>query len=118
MKDEFVTQRLKRLEKYIYGLKAAKSLNMLSYDERQIVLDITQNISLARSQVDFSFADEDVIAQRKGFRLAVEQLQAVIDGILEAGGRDLIDTVDITQLTVNAEICIDQLNNQVLGSRG
>lgn len=108
--NEFVTQRLKRLERYIYGLPAAKGLNTLSYDDRQVVMKVTQHIALARSQVDFSFADEDVIAQRKGFNLAITQLKTVIEGILEAGGKDLIDVVDMTQLTVNAEVCIDQLS--------
>lgn len=109
-KDEFVTQRLKRLERYINGLPAAKGLNTLSYDDRQIIMKVTQHIALARSQVDYSFADEDAQAQRKGFSLAITQLETVIEAILEAGGKDLIDIVDITQLTVNAEVCIDQLS--------
>jgi hypothetical protein len=108
--QESLSSLIKRLEKYVYNLTAVRQQNTLSRAERNIVQDITQNISLARAQTEFSQGDEDIIARIKGFRLAIEELRAVIDGILLASNHDLVSIIEVTQLTAMAEVCIDRVN--------
>jgi len=106
---ESLSSLIKRLEKYVYNLTAVRRQNTLTRTERNIVQDITQNISLARAQTEFSQGDEDVEARIKGFRLSLEQLGEVIDGILLASNHDMVSVIEVTQLTALAEVCKDRI---------
>jgi hypothetical protein len=104
-----LTQIIRKLEKYVYNLPAVRSQNTLTRQQRDIIQSVAQNVSLARSQTEFSLGDEDELAQRAGLKLASEQLQEVIAGILLASQHDIVSVIEVTQLTANAEMCIDRL---------
>lgn len=103
------SQLLKKLEKYIYALKPARNLNKLIGPQREKMLLMTRNVSLAKAQVEYSLADEAQAARRQGLELAIEQLDNTIQAILAASMLDLIDTVDVAQLTSMAEMAIEQI---------
>lgn len=109
--QESLSSLIKRLEKYVYNLTAVRHQNTLTRTQRNIVQGITQNITLARAQTEFSQGDEDETARVKGFWLAIEQLRAVIDGILEASNHDLVSVIEVTQLTALAEVCCDRIQS-------
>jgi hypothetical protein len=112
-KQESLSQLIRRLEKYVFNLPAVRAQNTLTRQQRDIVQVIAQNISLARAQTEFSLGDEDEAARLAGFKLATEQLQAVIDGILLASQQDIVNVIEVTQLSSMAEICIDRLESLV-----
>lgn len=111
--QESLSSLIRRLEKYVYNLMAVRQQNTLTRAQRNIVQGITQNVSLARAQTEFSQGDEDEEARIKGFRLATDQLREVIDGILEASNHDLVSVIEITQLTALAEVCSDRIQSLV-----
>jgi hypothetical protein len=106
---EPLNKLVRRLEMYIFNLVPVRNLNTLSRDERKLIQTVTQNISLARGQIEFSLGDEDFDARKKGFMLAHEQLEAVNEGILGASMRGLIDTIEVSQLSAMTELCIDRI---------
>lgn len=108
--DADLVKTLKSLDKYLHNLKPVRRLNTLTRVQRELVQSITASVNLARGQVEFSVADEDAEAQIKGFKLAIEQLSVVREGILEASMHDLVDAVDVAQLTAMCDHCIDKLN--------
>jgi hypothetical protein len=106
---ESLPSLIRRLEKYVYNLPAVRAQNTLTRTERDIVQSIAQNISLARTQTEFSLGDEDPQARKKGFALAIEQLREVIEGILTASTHEIVSVIEVTQLTAIAEVCIDRI---------
>lgn len=104
-----LTQYLKRLEKLINNLKPVRALNTLPSEQRELMISVRNNSALARAQVEYSLADEDDEAARKGLMLAIEQLTGVQEGLLAAGMHDLLDAADISQFTSLTGLCIDRL---------
>lgn len=106
--EQSLIQPVKRLEKLIGNLRPVRELNTLSRDQSELMMSVRDNSTLARAQVEYSLADEDDAAARKGLELAMEQLEAVQEGLLAAGMYDLLDAADISQFTSLTSLCIDR----------
>lgn len=102
MAVESIPQTLRRLERYIYNLPAARSLNTLKRDARDAVLDLRDNISNARST--FTEMDEDdVLASIKATELSIDYLKRVEQSILKVSSYDLLGAVDVAELSALTE---------------
>ena len=111
--DTALIKTLRQLGKYLYNLKSVRQRNTLGKVQREIVQSLVANVDLARAQVEFSATDEDAVAQQKGLMLAVEQLEAVKQGILDASMYDLVDVVDVAQLSAMTELCLEKLKGVI-----
>jgi len=101
--------QLKKLEKYIYNLKAARQLNTLSRAPREAMMALRNDVSNARIQVEGYQNSDDTHEQAGLLVRAQELLAAVQEDILQVGGYDLIDAVDVAQLSAMNELIIERL---------
>lgn len=109
MEDRSLTQYLRRLERLIYNIKPVRELNTLTKQQQEIVIAVRDNINLARVQVEFSLADKSTKARYEGLRLAIGQLEIVNKGVIAAGTEGLLSSVDVSQLSAMANLCVDRI---------
>lgn len=109
MQQETPTQLVRKLELYIGQLPSVRQRNAFAGEQRKVLIAVMQHVALAREQIAFSLADEDADARNDGLHLAVEQLRNTIGSILAASMHNLIDAVEVSQLTAIAELCIDRI---------
>lgn len=108
-KESSPSQSLKKLEKYIYNLKAARQLNTLNTAPREAMIALRNDVSNARIQVDGYQKSEDTREQIELLGRALELLEQVREGILTASQYDLVDTVDVAQLSAMNEQIMERL---------
>jgi hypothetical protein len=109
MGGEPLDKTIRKLEKYVYNLSPVRSRNALTKPARETVDGLTKNVSLAKAQVEFSLGDEDEEARAQGFRLSIEQLEAVQEYLNQAGSLGLIDTIELVHLSSLASVCQDRI---------
>jgi len=109
MESQSPAAQLKKLEKYIYNLKAARHLNTLSTAPREAMIALRNDVSNARIQVDAYQNNEDSRMQAELLARAVELLEQVRAGILMASSYDLVDVVDVAQLSAMTELIIERI---------
>jgi len=101
--EESITASLKRLERYIHNLQAARSLNTLKRDAREAVLKLRDSISAARvAQADAENEDDarEIILATE---FSIKQLQIVEQSILDVSSYDLLSAADVAELTALTE---------------
>jgi hypothetical protein len=103
------SQQVKRLEKYIYNLKAARELNMLSVAPREAMIALRTNVTAARTRTEDYFNADDTREQVTALEQSLEYLEAVRQGILQASTYDLLDAVDVAHLAALTEQIIERL---------
>jgi len=109
MEEESLSKQAKKLEKYIYSLKAARDLNKLDRQPREAIIALRDSVTNARGAVDRYFGSDDTKEQLMALNEAVEQLQATGEAILQASQHDLLDVTDVAHLSALNEYIIDQL---------
>ena len=101
--DPTAGKELKKLEKYIRGLKSYQNYNMLEGVERKALLEMQDALSLAvRLHSDATKADRSDVMLVSLERCA-EQLVIFNDKLLFASQFDLVDSVDVAQLSSTSE---------------
>jgi len=109
MEPESLSKQVKKLEKYIYTLKAARELNKLDRLPREAILKLRDAITIARGAVDRYFGSDDTKEQLQALNEATDNLKLVSEAILEASQYDLLDVTDVAHLSALNEYIIDQL---------
>lgn len=109
MEPEPIGKTLRRLERYVYNLKAARELNMLSSRERDIMLDLRESITAARVAYNDSLSAEEAREIIKETETAMEKLEIVREQMLSASQYDLMTTVDVAQLSALNEHIYEKL---------
>lgn len=109
MEPESLSKQTKKLEKYIYTLKAARELNKLDRLQRDAIVRLRDAVTTARSAVDRYFGSDDTKEQLLALNEAKEQLKETGEAILEASQYDLLDVTDVAHLSALNEQIIDQL---------
>jgi hypothetical protein len=104
-----VSLQAKKLEKYIYTLKAARDLNKLDRLPREAILLLRDSVTNARGAVDRYFGSDDTKEQLLALNEATDQLKLTGDAILAASQFDLLDVADVAHLSALNEYIIDQL---------
>jgi transcription termination factor NusB len=104
-----LSKQAKKLEKYIYTLKAARELNELDRLPRESIMRLRDAISAARGAVDRYNGSDDTKEQELAHIEAVDQLKIVGEAILESSQYDLLDIADVAHLSALNEYIIDQL---------
>ena len=100
---ESTRQTIKRLEKYIYNLKAARELNTLGTAERDAMVALRTDVTAARIAYEYSQAEDDARATIRAVEETIERLEAVREELLAASQYDLLTTVDVAQLSALTE---------------
>ena len=109
MEPESLSAQTKKLEEYIYTLKAARELNKLDRPARESMIRLRDSITNARGAVDRYFGSDDTAEQVMALNEAIEQLQVNGEAILESSQYDLLDIADVAHLSALNEYIIDQL---------
>lgn len=109
MPEESLSAQVKKLEKYIYTLKAARELNKLDRLPRESMIRLRDSVTTARGAVDRYFGSDDTAEQVMALTEAIDQLKLVGETILEASQYDLLDIADVAHLSALNEHIIDQL---------
>ena len=109
MQEESLSQQVKKLEKYIYTLKAARELNKLDRPARESMIRLRDSVTNARGAVDRYFGSDDTAEQVIALNEAIKQLQINGEAILESSQFDLLDIADVAHLSALNEYIIDQL---------
>ena len=109
MEPESLSKQVKKLEKYIYTLKAARELNKLDRPAKESMLRLRDSVTKARGAVDRYFGSDDTKEQLMALNEATDQLIIVGTAILEASQYDLLDVADVAHLSALNEYIIDQL---------
>lgn len=109
MQEESLSKQAKKLEKYIYTLKAARELNTLDRQPLSAIVALRDAVTTARSAVDRYFGSDDTKEQEQALYEAIEQLKLTGDAILLASQYDLLDVTDVAHLSALNEHIIDQL---------
>lgn len=109
MQPESLSSQTKKLEKYIYTLKAARELNKLDRLPREAMIRLRESITTARGAVDRYFGSDDTKEQLKALNEATDQLKETGEAILAASQYDLLDIADVAHLSALNEYIIDQL---------
>ena len=109
MEKESLSKQTKRLEKYIYTLRAARELNKLDRQPREAIIRLRDAITSARAAVDRYFGSDDTKEQAMVLQEAISQLKLTGDSILLASQYDLLDVADVAHLSALNEQIIDQL---------
>jgi hypothetical protein len=110
--EESIPQTLKRLERYIHNLQAARSLNTLKRDARDAVLELREAISNARStytEVD----EDDAFETIKATELSIDYLKQVEQLILKVSSYDLLGAVDVAELSALTEHLRERLHTRI-----
>jgi len=109
MEPESLSKQVKKLEKYIYTLKAARELNKLDRLPREAMIKLRDAVTTARGAVDLYFGSEDTKEQLLALNEATDNLKLVSEAILEASQYELLDVTDVAHLSALNEYIIDQL---------
>lgn len=109
VEQESLSKQVKKLEKYIYTLKAARELNKLDRLPREAIIRLRDAITTARGAVDRYFGSDDSKEQLLALQEAKDQLNEAGDAILAASQYDLLDVADVAHLSALNEHIIDQL---------
>ncbi|CAN5436155.1 hypothetical protein BH10PAT3_BH10PAT3_1990 [soil metagenome] len=109
MVPESLSKQAKKLEKYIYTLKAARELNKLGRAQRETMILLRDSVTNARSAVDRYFGSDDTREQLMALNEAIDQLKVNGETILAASQYDLLDVADVAHLSALNEYIIDQL---------
>jgi len=109
MEQESLSKQVKKLEKYIYTLKAARELNKLDRKPLGAINKLRDSVTNARSAVDRYSGSEDTKEQLLALNEAIDQLTINGEAILEASQYDLLDVTDVAHLSALNEYIIDQL---------
>lgn len=109
MEPESLSKQVKKLEKYIYTLRAARELNKLDRPAREAMITLRDAVTTARGAVDRYFGSDDTKEQLLALNEATDQLKLTGDAILLASQYDLLDIADVAHLSALNEYIIDQL---------
>lgn len=109
MEPESLSKQVKKLEKYIYTLKAARELNKLDRLPREAILLLRDSVTNARGAVDRYFGSDDTKEQVLALNEATDQLKITGDAILAASQYDLLDVADVAHLSALNDYILDQL---------
>lgn len=109
METESLSKQVKKLEKYIYTLKAARELNKLDRQPRDAIIKLRDSVTNARGAVDRYFGSDDTKEQLMALNEATDQLKETGEAILAASQYDLLDITDVAHLSALNEYIIDQL---------
>lgn len=109
MEQESLSKQVKKLEKYIYTLKAARELNKLDRPAREAIMHLRDSVTTARGAVDQYFGSDDTKEQLMALNEATDLLKETGMAILEASQFDLLDVTDVAHLSALNEYIIDQL---------
>ena len=108
-KDNSPAKALKKLERYVYNLKAAKELNTLERGEREAMIAMRDHISGARFQIEAYLNDDDTRSQIALLNLGIEELVSLRDSILLASQYNLLGPADVAEFSAMTEQLIEQL---------
>lgn len=103
------SQRLKRLERYVYNLKAARELNRLEDGARDSVIALRTAVSAARVRIDDYYSAETTAEKAAALEQGIEQLREAGKSILLVSQHELVSPADVAQLSAMAEHIIDSL---------
>lgn len=109
MEKESLSKQIKKLEKYIYTLKAARELNKLDRPARESMILLRDSVTNARGAVDRYSGSDDTKEQLIALNEAIDQLNVNGEAILAASQYDLLDIADVAHLSALNEYIIDQL---------
>ena len=109
MPEESLSAQAKKLEEYIYTLKAARELNKLDRPARESMIRLRESVTNARGAVDRYFGSDDTKEQLLALNEATDQLKETGDAILAASQYDLLDIADVAHLSALNEYIIEQL---------
>lgn len=109
MQNDPLVVQVKKLEKYIYTLKAARELNKMDRPARESMIRLRESVTKARRAVDEYFVSDDTAEQVQALNEAIEQLKENGAAILESSQYDLLDIADVAHLSALNEHIIDQL---------
>jgi len=104
-----LSAQAKKLEKYIYNLPAARKLNMLKSNERELMITLRNSISTAQGAISTYTHSDDTHEQALALNESKEQLKQVSSAIVEASQYDLLNVADVAHLSALTEQLIEQL---------
>jgi hypothetical protein len=101
--DGSIVRELKKLEKYVYGLDAARRLNTLSSDERDIMVSARNSVYMARLDAQRAASTDEAREQIQDIERAVEQLDVLQECLSKASQHDLLTAADAAVISSLAE---------------
>jgi hypothetical protein len=109
MESESIGKQLRQLERSIYNLPAARKLNTLSREQRELMIGLRESVSSARVAYDEAISTEDAKETILSIEYGVERLEVVRESILAASQHDLLSAVDVAELSARTEHISDKL---------
>ena len=109
MQEETLPQSIKKLERYIYNIPAARKLNMLDRGARDAIVTLTNAVTAARAAITQYWGNDDTFEQIKALEESILQLKVVNDAILDASAHDLLDVTDVAHLSALNEDILERL---------
>ncbi len=107
--DQTLPQQVRRLEKYVLTLPAAKKLNMLDSEAREAMIALLNATFAARTSIAHYWNADDSEQQQIDLEESILQLEKVREAILAASYYELLDAVDVAQLSALNEHIIEQV---------
>ena len=113
MREESITASLKRLERYIYNIESTRALNALNRDARDVVLELRDTMSAARTVYAEAEASDNVRELIKATEASIERLKIVEESILKVSSFDLLGPVDVAELSAITQHIRDRLYKRI-----
>jgi hypothetical protein len=106
----YLTTSLLKLEKYIRTLPNVRGASELERAERESALALPDAVSEARRLANDAATADDSGVKLSSLRYCQEQLEQFREALLKASQYDLVDAVDVAQLSAMA----DQANDLIV----
>lgn len=103
----FITTALRKLEKYVRTLPSVRQLRSLGREDRQRLGALEDSLGEARRLANDAATSDQVVVKIASFDHCQEELENFRTALLAASHTDLVDAVDVAQLSAMADQVAD-----------
>lgn len=111
--SSYITSQLRKLEKYVRTLPNMRGATSLPRAQRDSLLDLQDALADARKLAHDAATSEVLVVKIASYQRCVEGLEQFRQALLMASQFDLVDTVDVAQLSAMADLVADVVTVQV-----
>lgn len=109
LEDDSLANSIKKLERYVLNLPLAKSMNTMNKASREAMIALTDSVAEARDNITRYVVSDDILEKQQKLEASIEHIKLVNDNILMASSYDLLDAIDVAQMSAATEMIKERL---------